>query len=219
MSVSRILYDHPMSGNCQKVHILLRHLGLSYETCAVDLEGGAARTEAFLALNPLGQVPVLDDDSTLVCDSQAILVYLATKHGSDLIDTSPEGMAEIQRWLSFAAREVSLGPQMTRLYHLTGRAEIDIGTSEAISHNVLDHLEVHLTSRDWLCLNRPTVADIAVFPYIALARDGHLPLEDCPAILAWLSRIRDLPGYQPLTLYPRYAEKIAHLDGAYRLAE
>ena len=219
MSVTRVLYDHPMSGNCQKVHILLRHLGLSYETRAVDLEGGETRTPEFRALNPLGQVPVLDDSGTIVCDSQAILVYLAVKHGSPLTDRSAEGMAEIQRWLSFAAKEVSLGPQMTRLYHLIGKAEIDIASSEAMSAAVLHRLEAHLTLQDWLCLNRPTIADIAVFPYIALARDGHLPLDDHAAILAWLSRLRAVPGYQPLTLYPRYTAMITHLDGAYRLAE
>jgi len=206
-----------MSGNCQKVHVLLRAMHLEYETRRIDLEGREQDSVWFRALNPLGQVPVLVDGESTVCDSQAILLYLAMTYDRAWVDETAQGMASIQMWLSFAAREVSMGPQMARLYHLTGRAEVDSSTSQKMSVAVLTHLDAHLERRDWLVLERPTIADIAVFPYIALARDARLPLDQHRHVLAWLARIRDLPGYQPLMLETRYAALIQHRRHAYKL--
>lgn len=217
MATDRILFDHPMSGNCQKVHVLLRALDLPYTTRRIDLEGGEQHQDWFRALNALGQVPVLKDGAAVISDSQAILLYLAQAYDPSWIDPTPAGMADIQGWLSYAAREVSLGPQMTRLYHLTGRSEVDIASSERMSLEVLRHLDAHLRAREWLALERPTIADLAVFPYIALARDGKLDLDAHPHILRWLARIRSLPGYQPLILDPRYAPLIQHRRHAYKI--
>lgn len=211
----RILYDHPMSANCQKAHMMLAILGLPYETEFVDVLNGAAQTERFTRTNPMQQIPVLRDGDATIADSQAILVYLAAQYGPDWTDPTPLGSARIAEWLSFAAKEVSIGPQMARLWHLTGEEWIDIDRATAAGNKVLRQLDTHLASRDWLCLDRPTIADIAVFPYIATARDGRLPLDDHPAVLAWLARIRALPGYRPLTGMPQMADRYRDSKEAY----
>jgi glutathione S-transferase len=211
----RTLYDHPMSANCQKIHMMLAIADLPYHTEFVDVVNGAGQADWFISLNPLRQIPVLRDGDNVIADSQSILVYLAMKYAPDWIDPTPLGMARITAWLSFAAKEASVGPQMARLFHLTGEVGINIDLATAASLQTLGKLERHLSTRDWLCLDRPTIADIAVFPYIATARDGHLPLDDFFAILAWLSRIRALPDYKPLTGMATMADKYRNSKDAY----
>lgn len=211
----RMLYDHPMSANCQKVHMMLACLDLPYETAFVDVLNGATKESGFTEMNHMQQVPVLRDGPDTVADSQAILVYLAAKYGPEWADATPLGMAKIAEWLSFAAKEVSNGPQMARLWHLTKEEGIDIDRATAVGLKALARLDGWLQTRDWLCLDRPTIADIAVFPYVAISRDGKLPLDDYPAVIAWLKRIRALPGYRPLQGAPAMADLYRDSKEAY----
>jgi glutathione S-transferase len=104
------LYDMELSGNCYKIRLFCALLGLSYETVPVDLLKGEHKTAAFLALNPRGQVPVLDDAGTLVWDSMAILVYLAKKHGDEQwLPTEPAPLARVMQWLAVSENEILYG--------------------------------------------------------------------------------------------------------------
>ncbi len=109
------LYDAAFSGNCHKVRMMLSILGLDYDQVPVDLKAGAQRRPEFLALNPLGKIPVLEDEDLVIRDSQAILVYLAGKHGSP--DWWPEdapGQGQIMQWLAFSVNEMFHGPAIAR---------------------------------------------------------------------------------------------------------
>lgn len=196
-----LIYDHPLSGNCHKIRMFLNMLGLPYRLEFMNVLEHANQADWFGKLNPLRQIPVVVDDGFVVQDSQAILLYFALKDGPEWIEQSPAGMAAIMEWLSFAAKEVSNGPQLARLHYLADE-DIDIRRAAAEGARVLAHLEAHLSRHDWLCLNRPTIADIAVFPYVALARQGKLPLDDCPAVLNWIDRFVSLPGYIPMAGLP-----------------
>lgn len=189
-----LIYNHPLSGNCHKIRMFLTMLGLPYRIELMNVLEHANQAEWFGKLNPLRQIPVVVDDGTVVQDSQAILLYFALKDGPEWIDPSPAGMAAIAEWLSYAAKEVSNGPQLARLYYLADE-DIDIRRATAEGERVLAHLDAHLARHDWLCLGRPTIADIAVFPYVAMARQGKLSLEERQFVLAWIDRICALPGY------------------------
>ncbi len=198
-----ILYDHPLSGNCHKVRMFLNILGVQFRTDLMDVLKHENQAEWFITLNSLKQIPVIRDGDSVVQDSQAILVYLALKHDPRWCGETPAEVAAVMEWLSYAAKEVSNGPQMARLWHLVGE-DIDIDRANAEGHRVLRHLDQVLTGRDWLALGRPTVADLAVFPYVAMAREGQLPLDDCPHVLAWIERIAGLPGYVAMKGLPGY---------------
>jgi glutathione S-transferase len=189
-----LLYDHPLSGSCHKVRMFLSMIGLPYRVELLDVLAGANHTDWFARLNPHRQIPVIVDDGHVVQDSQAILLYFAMRDAPGWFDSSPQGCAAIMEWLSYAAKEVSIGPQMSRLYYLASE-DIDIQRSQAMGMKVLKVLECHLEDQSWLCLGRPTIADLAVFPYVALSREGRLPLDDHPAVVAWIDRIAALPGY------------------------
>ncbi|MDI1451431.1 glutathione S-transferase family protein [Polyangium sp. 6x1] len=189
------LYSHPLSGNSHKVRLMLSMLRLEHEEIVVDLLKGEHKAPSFLAMNPLGQVPVLVDGDETLRDSQAILVYLARKYGGEAwLPSDPAGLARVVQWLSFAANEVHHGPFLARLHFLLG-VQLDLGLAQDRSRAALDVLDAHLAKRAWLEHDRPTIADIAVFPYVGLVREGKVTLDDYRNVVAWIERIRALPGY------------------------
>lgn len=193
------LYGHPLSGNVYKVKLLLSFLGVDYENLDIALEKGEHQQSEFLALNPFAQVPVLQDDDIVLADAQAILVYLARQYGGDRADAwLPQAalpMARVMRWLSTTAGEVRQGPEFARLYHLFKVSTIDIEQASKKSTFIMQQLDQHLATRDWLACERLTLADIAVFPYVALARDGQVPLDAYPQVMKWIERVKQQPGF------------------------
>lgn len=190
------LYDVEVSGNCYKVRLLLSLLGIDCEMVAVDLRTRREqKSPEFLRMNPRGQVPVLTDGDVTIWDSQAILVYVARKHGGDQwLPIEPAAMAEVMQWLAFAGNEVLYGMARARAIEVFGRPG-SMEEAQAAGRGGLAVLEGHLKTRDWLALGRLTIADIACFPYVALAPEGGLALDDYPATRAWIDRIRALPGF------------------------
>jgi len=189
------LYDFVLSGNCHKVRLLLSMLKLDYEPVPVNLAAGEHKTEQFLQLNPCGQVPVLVDGDVVLRDSQAILVYLARRYGSeDWLPLEPEAIAKIVQWLSFATNEIANSLAAARRYFIF-KGQLDIDLTQQKAHQVLQILDRHLTHNHWLECNRLTIADLACFPYVGLAPEGKVALDNYPHLIAWRDRIKQLPGY------------------------
>jgi glutathione S-transferase len=177
-------------------------VGQPYEAVEVDFAGGQNRSPDFLAINPFGQVPVLDDDGVIVPDSNAILVYLAKKLGrGDWLPEDAEGAARVQRWLSVAAGPIAFGPCAARLVTLFGAA-FDAEEVIARAHRILALIDAELSSRDWLAAERPTIADVALYSYIAAAPEGNVDLAAYGHVRAWLARIEALPGFVALPASP-----------------
>lgn len=199
------LYGHQLSGNSYKVQLLLSLLDLQYEWIDIDLIKGAHKSPEFIGLNPFGQVPVLVDGNVKLADAQAILAYLGRQYGGDQwLPLEAISLARVVRWLSITAGEVRQGPENARLYHLFGVTSINIDRAIEKAEFILTQLDRHLSDsrsllpaghRDWLELGRPTIADVAVFPYVALAGDGNINLAPYSHILAWIERIKRLPGF------------------------
>jgi glutathione S-transferase len=190
------LYGHELSGNTYKVRLFLELLGLEYEYVRVDLMKGEHKQPPYLALNPFGQVPTLVDGDAVYPDAQAILVYLARQYDDgSWLPTDAVSLSRVVRWLSTAAGEIRQGPENTRLYHLFGAKAINIERATEKAHLILKQLEDHLSTRQWLELDRPTIADLAVFPYVALAPDGQVALDAYPHVQAWIDRIKHLPRF------------------------
>lgn len=193
------LYGHELSGNSYKACLLLELLNLDYEWVKVDLMKAEQKSPAYLALNPFGQVPLLVDGDVNLADAQAILVYLARQYGGDAwLPTEALPLAQVVRWLSTTAGEVRQGPENARLYHLFGVNNINSDRAHQKADYILTQLDKHLSTRPWLEFDRPTIADVAVFPYVALARDGKIDLDAYPNVLAWIERIKQLPGFVPM---------------------
>ena len=195
------LYGHEISGNSYKARLLLSLLNLEYEWVRVDLMKGEHKSPEYLAKNPFGQVPFLVDGEVQLADAQAILVYLARQYGGEKwLPLDALSLAQIIRWLSTAAGEVRQGPENARLYYLFGAGtKINIERATQKSEFILTQLDQHLSDRTWLEFDHPTIADVAIYPYIALARDGKIDLDAYPHVLSWIERVKQLPGYIPMT--------------------
>jgi glutathione S-transferase len=147
-------------------------------------------------------VPVLDDDGIVVSDSNAILVYLAKKFDrKDWLPEDAKTAAEVQRWLSVAAGEVAYGPAAARLITVFG-AKYNPEDVIGRAHVLLKRLETHLTDTDWLVGKRPTIADVALYSYVARAPEGNVDLSGYPNVKAFLRRIEALPGFVPFVETP-----------------
>ncbi|MDH3315296.1 MAG: glutathione S-transferase family protein [Gammaproteobacteria bacterium] len=189
------LYDSPLSGNAYKVRLYLSLLNIEYEKVAVDLRAGDNRKPDFLARNPRGQIPVLEDGDTVVWDSQAILVYLGRRYGGEEwlpLDAAP--MAEVTQWLAVSENELLFGLARARAVKKFGR-DFDLNACQQYGIGGLKVMDAHLTDRHWLATGRPTIADVACFPYIALAPEGDVSLHERPNVLSWIRRMQSLPGY------------------------
>ena len=196
------LYRHPLSGHSHRVEMFLSILGVPYERVDVDLANGEHKQAAFLAKNIFGQVPVIDDNGTLVSDSNAILVYLAGKYDTtgSWLPKDPRAAAEVQRFLSVAAGQIAFGPAAARLVTVFG-AELDHAQAISRAEDLLATLNTHLADRDFLA-GPVSIADIAAYTYIAHAPEGSVSLEPYPQVRAWLRRIEALPGFVPMQATP-----------------
>lgn len=190
------LYGHELSGNSYKAKLMLSLLDLNYDWIQVDLLKGAHRQPEFVTLNPFGQVPVLVDGDMILADAQAILVYLAQRYGGESwLPLDAESISRVVRWLSTTAGEVRQGPESARLYYLFNATNINLEQATQKSEFILTQLNQHLAQREWLECGHPTIADVAVFPYIALAHDGKIDLSSYLSVLEWLERVKHLPGF------------------------
>ena len=199
MSNAIKLYRHPLSGHAHRVELLLSLLNVPTELVFVDLAKGAHKQAEFLAINPFGQVPVIDDNGTVLSDSNAILVYLAKKYDSTgrWLPAEPVAAAKVQRWLSVAAGQIASGPATARLITVFG-APYDAESTIARSHALLKVVEAELSSSPFLAGITPTLADVAGYTYIAHAPEGNVSLADYPQVRAWLARIEAMPGFVPM---------------------
>ncbi len=191
------LYGMNLSGHCHRVELLLRMLNLPfrYET----VSPADRNSPHFLALNPLAQIPVLTDGDLTLPDSNAILVYLASRYDGarTWYPEDPVIAARIQRWLSVAAGEVRFGPAMARVIRLFSWPG-DLAAAQQIAARVLPFMDAHLADRSFLAHEAPTIADLACYSYVAHAPEGGISLEPYPHIRAWLARIEALSGFTPM---------------------
>lgn len=204
-----VLHDLTRSGNCYKIRLLLSLLEVPYERVPMDTQSGANRRPEFLALNPRGQVPVLVDEGTAIWDSTAILVYLGRRYGgTSWLPLDPVPLAKVTQWLALEQNEGRYGVGRARAIMLknpsvfarTGRLE----ECHALAQVALGVLEQQLARSPWLVaeVDHPTIADIACYPYTAMAPEGGIDLAPFPAIRTWIERIQQLPRYIPLPSLP-----------------
>jgi glutathione S-transferase len=192
------LHRFRLSGHCHRAELLLSLLDLPYRAIDVDLRAGAHRSEAFLALNVFGEVPVIDDDGVVVADSNAILVYLATRYDDGRwLPRAAAPAAQVQRWLSVAAGPLAFGPAAARLAALFG-VKLDVAAATVRAQALFQTMDRVLGGRPFLTGEAPTIADVAIYAYVARAPEGAISLDPYPGIRAWLGRIEALPRFLPM---------------------
>ena len=186
-----------LSGHTHRVENFLSILGIPYRLAHAP--PAVRQTPQFRALNPLGQIPVLEDGDLVIADSNAILVYLAKRYaaGTDWLPEAPLAAARVQRWLSIAAGELKFGPAAARVitvWKLPG----DLATAQDIAARLLRFMDGHLADSAFLAAEHPTIADLACYSYVARAPEGRIALDDYGHVRAWIARVEAVPGFKPM---------------------
>jgi glutathione S-transferase len=199
------LHDFLPSGNGYKVRLTLRWLGIPFEYREVDILEGESRTHAFLAMNPFGQIPVLElDDGTFLRESTAICAYLA--EGTPLFPQDKLTRARILEWMGFEQTHVDGVISRARFRRMfpnvipTREEEFDPWLTEG--HAALGVLDAHLERREFLVGAGFTLADIALYAYTHVAADGGFDLARFAALRRWFSRVEAQRGFLPIDRVP-----------------
>ena len=192
------LYSTLQSINGYKVRLLLSLLELPFELVELDMYGGEHKREPFLTLNPFGQMPALTDGAYTIADSHACLVYLARKYDKtgSWLPVDAESEAKVAEWLSKSANEVHQGPWMKRA-KIRRPDAIKLADEEIDRRcdHILGLMDRHLARREWLALERATIADISCYGPISMLDVSGYDTARWPAVRAWMARIAALPRY------------------------
>jgi len=193
------LYDHPLSGNCYKVRLLLNQLGVKYERILVDIFKAEHKTEEFARLNPNMKIPVIDDDGFIMWESNAILLYLVKKYSPNRFKSAdPAIYGHIVQWLIFGKTTVDPNYAIARYYKkfLTeGQYDKnDFMKLQTNCHKILDQLNKHFLSNEFIA-GEYSVADIACYPYIKLSEEADIKLNNYSSVRKWISNIEGEKDY------------------------
>jgi len=192
------VYGDYRSGNCYKIKLMLELLGLEYQWVEVDILKGETQSEAFLAKNPNGKIPVLElDDGTCLWESNAILNFLAD--GSEFLPSEPRLRTQVLQWQFF--EQYSHEPYVAvarfiQLYQgMPAERRDEYAICQVRGHKALRVMEQQLSRTPYLVGEHYSIADITLYAYTHVAHEGGFALTDYPAMRAWLARVASQPGH------------------------
>jgi glutathione S-transferase len=200
------LYSMQRSGNSYKVRLALALLNAPYRAIEVDILRGESRTPDFLAMNPSGQVPLLEvADGRYLAESNAILWYVAG--GTSLAPETRVERAEALQWMFFEqhALEPNIGAAYFWLSLVKGGRDLQTHALEdwmERGYAALQVMENHLKTHEYFATGQLTVADIALYGYTHVADRCDYDLAAFPAIRAWLRRIEQTRGFVAMDWRP-----------------
>ncbi len=195
------LYDFHESGTGYKVRLLLNQLAIPYERIELDILKGETRRPDFLNKNPNGRIPVLQlEDGTCLCESNAILWYLA--EGTGFLPEPRLERAQALQWMFFEQYSHEPYIAVVRFWHFAGLAgdkQAEIPDKMERGYQALAVMERHLKDRTFFVAERYSVADIALYAYTHVAEEGRFELSRFPQVNAWLDRVKAQPRHIPIT--------------------
>jgi glutathione S-transferase len=198
-----VLHQMQMSGNCYKIRLAARQLGVALTLKNYGLHDGTTRKAEFLAKNPNGRVPALEfEEGHTLAESGAILWYLG--ENTFLLPADRWDRAEVLQWMFFEQYSHEPYIAVARFWMaFAPKEELEkrrhlIAEWHTKGNAALAVMETHLARRDWFAGARYSIADIALYGYTHSAADGGFDLAPYPAVRAWLERVASEPGHVPL---------------------
>lgn len=184
------IFGDSVSGNCLKVKWVAERLGFAHEWIETDILKGETRTDAFLAINPFGQVPVVQfDDGRTLSQSNAIILHFAG--GSDLVPQDAFESAKMLEWMFWEqySHEPAIAVRRFQKHYLKKSDDAIDADLLARGRRALCRMEMALISSDFIAGGAAiTLADIALLAYTRLSHEGGFDLTEFPAVHAWVSR-------------------------------
>jgi len=196
------LYVFPPSPRAFKVLLAAHHLGLPYEPQLVDLTKGDQKAPAFLALNPNGRMPVLDDDGFVLWESNAIVEYLASKAGGAWLPHEARDRLALTKWLYWECNHwdptcaIFVFERLVKPFFGLGEtSEAEVVKAETTFHRLAGVLNGELEKHRYLTGDALTIADLAIGSSLSVAERVNYPLENYRAIQRWHADLKALPAW------------------------
>ena len=196
------IYGDSISGNCYKLKLACAQLGIDHEWREVDILAGESRTEAFLAMNPNGRVPLLVlGDGRCLPESNAILSWLSD--GTRLAGTDRFARASVLSWMFFEQYShepyIATARFIVRYLGNPDDRQDDLAAKRKLGYKALDVMERHLAEHDYFANDTYSIADISLFAYTHVAGEGGFDLGPYERIIAWMERVRATDGFVPMS--------------------
>ena len=199
------LYVMPPSPRAFKVIALKNHLGIECEVQLVDLSKGEQFTPKYIAMNPNSKMPVLEDDGFVLWESNAILLYLASKKPhSGLWPTDPKDQADVVRWLAWESAHLDAESCGMVGFEKISKGVLGLGAADpAFIARGEDNfarfavvLNESLKGRKWLTGEELTIADFSVGAWVPAAERLQLPVGKFSEIARWYDALASLPAWR-----------------------
>lgn len=193
-----VVYGDMLSGNCYKVALLLTQLGIEYEWREVLVTKGETSTDDFIAMNPAGQIPVVQlDDGTVLTQSNAIMHYFAA--GTPLLPDDRLLAARVLEWQFFEQYShepyIAVRRFINKFLNMPADRRAEFEQKEAGSYRALDVMEKRLADNEFLVADKYTIADISLYVYTHVADEALLDLSEYHGIQRWLQTVAAQPGH------------------------
>ena len=207
MPARPILHTSPGSHHARRVALLIHELGLDVEQRPMDVRpkgmGGANDTPEFLALNPYGKVPVLQDGDLVLTESNAIMGYLAERHGfNPLWPADLAERAQIVKWQFLQAGHLSSATDgflyENLMKPMMGQQPDEAALARLTEsfHRCAAVIDAALSDSDYLVAGRLTCADLSVVSALMYARAAQIPVAEHAPLAAWAARMQDRPSWR-----------------------
>ncbi|QDP01230.1 glutathione S-transferase family protein [Thalassotalea sp. PS06] len=195
------VYGDSVSGNCYKIQLLASLLDIDINWVELNILDGDTQKPDFLALNPLGKIPLLQtDDGFVLSESNAILHFLADGH--EIAGKDVETKSQVLQWQFFEQYSHEPYIAVARFINFyLGLPEEKLAEylqKQEGGHKALAHMEQQLQKTPFLVGEQLSLADISLYAYTHVAHQGGFELDKYPAIQAWITRIEAQENYRPM---------------------
>lgn len=197
------LYDYLPSGNSYKVRLMMAYLGLKYQHIDLDIIKGETQTAVFKAVNPVGQIPLLElSDGRRIAESNAIIYFLG--EGTPYWPKNAFDQAKCLQWMFFEQYKHEPSIAVARYIHNYAMEERqdELPVLFKRGYSALDIMEAHLADNLWFIGGGRSIADVALYAYTHVAGEGGFELTRYPNIMVWLDRFSDHPNHIRITDVP-----------------
>ena len=195
------VYGRSNSVNVQKVMWLVGELGLVHERIDAGLAFGVNDQDWYLAMNPMGRVPVLDDGGYVLWESHGIIRYLARQYGGgDWYPAEPKACGDVDKWMDWQLGFLTpaITPAFWNLIRMAA-ADRDMAAVQASSTEtarLYGIVDAHLRGRDFMAGDQLTIADIPVGAMTYRWYNLEVEHPDYPNLAAWYERLAERPAFQ-----------------------
>ena len=179
--------------NGRKITIMLEELGIKYNPILISLDKKEQFSPEFSKISPTNKIPVIVDkeNNQIIFESGAILLYLAKKYSKFL---NEKNYWDVVQWLFFQMAYVGpmLGQAHQYLFYHKGKSEFAEERSRTYSNHVYEILNKKLSNNKYIC-NEYSIADIAVWPWVARFERHQINLKKYPNVLRWYINLSKRP--------------------------